>query len=154
MISSMVNGCCSEERGIRKYGINIDALRGKGTANCYFGSVASSRAPLIGHVANLIVGGQWPRRQGAVPGKFQRSTFATPIKPRITAAQCMTHISYLALNYSAVLPRSPFLDNFRIADQQARMRRVASRPGSTVALVANESINQHFKSPAENFCRW
>jgi hypothetical protein len=26
--------------------------------------------------------------------------------------------------------------------------------GSTVALVANESINQHFKSPAENFCRW
>jgi hypothetical protein len=25
MISSMVNGCCSEERGIRKYGISIDA---------------------------------------------------------------------------------------------------------------------------------
>jgi hypothetical protein len=42
----------------------------------------------------------------------------------------------------------------RVADQQARMRRVATRPGPTVALVANESINQHFQSPAENFCRW
>jgi len=47
-----------------------------------------------------------------------------------------------------------FLDRFRLADQQARVRRVATRPGSTVVLVANESINQHFKSPAENFCRW
>ena len=44
--------------------------------------------------------------------------------------------------------------SFPFADQQARMRRVATRPGSTVALVANESINQQFKSPAENFCRW
>jgi hypothetical protein len=44
--------------------------------------------------------------------------------------------------------------NFLFADRQARMRSVATRPGSTVALVANESINQHFKSPAENFCRW
>ena len=52
------------------------------------------------------------------------------------------------------LSRCPFLDNFRIADQRARMRRVAARPGFTVALVANESINQHFKSHAENFCRW
>jgi hypothetical protein len=25
---------------------------------------------------------------------------------------------------------------------------------SAEALVANESINQHFKSAAENFCRW
>ena len=154
MISSTVNGCCSEERGIRKYGINIDALRGKGTANCYFGSVASSRAPLIGHVANLFVGGQWPRRQGAVPGKFQRSTFATPIKPRITCRAVHDPHKLLGLELLCVLPRSPFMDNFRIADQQGRMRRVASRPGSTVALVANESINQHFKSPAENFCRW
>ena len=49
----------------------------------------------------------------------------------------------------------PFKDRyFRFADQQGRMRRLATRPGSTVALVANESINQHFKSHAENFCRW
>ena len=45
-------------------------------------------------------------------------------------------------------------DYVRFADQQARMRRLATGPGSTVALVANESINQHFKSHAENFCRW
>jgi hypothetical protein len=45
-------------------------------------------------------------------------------------------------------------DYVRFADQQARMRRIATRPGSTVALVANESINQHFESPAENFWRW
>src|SRR5579864_7856353 len=38
-------------------------------------------------------------------------------------------------------------DYVRFADQQARMRRLATGPGSTVALVANESINQHFKSP-------
>jgi hypothetical protein len=44
--------------------------------------------------------------------------------------------------------------NFRLADQQARMRRLGTGSGSTVALVANESINQHFKSHAENFCRW
>jgi hypothetical protein len=45
-------------------------------------------------------------------------------------------------------------DYVRFADQQARMRRVATRPRSTVALVANESINQHFESPAENFWCW
>ena len=44
--------------------------------------------------------------------------------------------------------------NFLFAHQQARMRRVATRLGSTVALVANELINEHFKSPAENCCRW
>ena len=91
-------------------------LHGKGTANCYFGSVASSRAPLIGHVANLIVGGQWPRRQGAVPGKFQRSTFATPIKPRITCRAVHDPHKLLGLELLCVLPRSPFMDNFRIAD--------------------------------------
>jgi len=66
------------------------------------------------------------------------------------------HEGYLqrfGLKWPASFPEARFLDNFRIADQQARMRRVASRPGSTVALVANESINQHFKSPAESFCR-
>jgi len=35
-----------------------------------------------------------------------------------------------------------------------REERLATGRESTVALVANESINQHFKSHAENFCRW
>jgi hypothetical protein len=66
----------------------------------------------------------------------------------------LSHNAQSDREHSVYFPQAGFLDNFRIADQRARMRGVAARPGSTVALVANESINQHFKSPAENFCRW
>jgi hypothetical protein len=57
-------------------------------------------------------------------------------------------------NHLSEMPTNRPDANFLFADRQVRMRRVATLPGSTVALVANESINQHFKSPAENFCRW
>ena len=58
-----------------------------------------------------------------------------------------------AAGSSPVVPpfKKPY---FWIADQQARMQTLAIGPGSTMALVANESINQHCKSHAENFRRW
>src|SRR6201987_3395435 len=55
----------------------------------------------------------------------------------------------------ATTPGSFGLSNYvRFADQQGKMRSLATGPGFTVASVASESINQHFKSHAENFCRW
>jgi hypothetical protein len=41
-----------------------------------------------------------------------------------------------------------------VAVDPSRRECLATRLGSTVALVANESINQHFESHAENFCCW
>ena len=43
---------------------------------------------------------------------------------------------------------------FRVADQKGQNAKGSHPAWTTVALIANESINQHFKSPAENFCRW
>src|ERR1700722_2453453 len=58
------------------------------------------------------------------------------------------------LTWMSVSRQPAIRDGFPDANQQAKMRGLATRRGSTVALVANESINQHFKSPAEHFCRW
>jgi len=67
------------------------------------------------------------------PGKFQRSTFATPINHESPAAQCMTHISanlsYLALKYPAHFPEARFwiTSGFPTNQELCRLTRTGRR---------------------------